>query len=100
MGEGIITFDFIWDSWKTQTYSEDFEGLLEKYLNIKNDIFVGTDVDIKKQGIPSWLSKILVAIEIGILKNPEKFSFYKNYWENLLNIKWKVSIEDRWVVWV
>jgi hypothetical protein len=91
----IITFDFIWDCWKNNSYPEDFEDLLEHYIETKNDLFGKINVHEPT----SWLSKILIAIEIGILKNSEKFKPYKNYWIKLLGRDYKFSIEDRWIVW-
>jgi len=95
----IITFDFVYECWKTKVYPENFDELLEKYLISKNNIFVNLEVDIKKQSVPIWLSKVLVSIQIGILRDEQRFIFYKKYWENLLDTTWIVSLEDRWVMW-
>ena len=92
----IITFDFIYNCWKKNSYPDDFDNLLDQYIRTKNEIF-SSNLNIKEP--TSWLSKILVAIEIGILRNEERFEPYKKYWETLLNKKFKISIEDRWVIW-
>ena len=90
-----ITFDFIYECWKNKNYPDGFDGLLKKYLDGKADIFSGANVN----GITSWLNKILVAIEIGIGRDPVAFGEYKNYWRGVLGREWKVSVEDRWVEW-
>ena len=88
----IITFDFIFECWKEKTYPDGFDDLLEKYIQMKNEFF-SSDANVKEP--TAWLSKVLVSIEIGILRDQKRFEPYKKYWENLLNKKFKISIEDR-----
>lgn len=95
MEDGAITFDFIWDCWKKHEYPEGFDDLLEKYLLLKADVFSGANV----REVTSWLSKVLVATEIGILRDRPRFEKHKEYWRNVLVREWKVSVEDKWVVW-
>lgn len=99
MGE-LITFDFIYECWKKKEYPEGFDKLLEEYLELKNKIFSDLPVKISNYNNPYiWLNKIVISIEIGILRDKERFEWYKNYWQKLLNRKWIASIEDKWVKW-
>lgn len=97
MAEGVITLDFICKCWKENSYPDGFDDLLEKYIELKNHIFSDSAVNISE--VTSWLKNVLIAIEIGILRDPARFQSYKDYWEKLLGRKWVASIEDRWVVW-
>ena len=93
----IITFDFIWECWKNSSYPENFDNLLERYLETKKELFGNIDM----HGQPmAWLNKILIAVEIGVLRDGTRFLKQKEYWKTMLDRNWKVSIEDRWVVWI
>lgn len=91
----VITFDYIWNCWKKNSYPDNFDDLLEKYLQTKTKLF--SQIKVKKP--TAWLSKILIAIEIGILRDKERFKPFKIYWKNILKKDWLVSIEDRWIFW-
>lgn len=100
-----ITFDFIWECWKNNIYPENFDNLLNNYLEIKLRMFGNTanfpakDKSGENDAMFSWLSKILISIDIGISRNPAAFEKWKIRWEMILNRKWEASIEDKWVVW-
>jgi len=96
--EEIITFDFIWDCWKKKEYPENFDDLLEKYLEIKREIF-SSEVHTSNENFPAWLNKILISIEIGKGRDSERFRRWEEYWKLKLNREWMVSLEDKWVVW-
>ena len=91
----IVTFDYIFECWKKNEYPENFDSMLEDYMETKIKVFQNADLSQPT----AWLNKILLAIEIGILRNPERFAKYREYWKNLLSRDWKVSIEDRWIEW-
>lgn len=92
----MITFDFIWNCWKNNSYPENFDELLEKYLEHKQKIFENVRIDKPT----AWVKKVIIAIEIGMLRNNGRFLYWKKYWETLLGRRWEVSIEDRWVKWI
>lgn len=96
MERQIITFDYIFSCWKENKYPEGFDDLLRDYLNTKAEIFSNATI---KGGITSWFSKVVVAIEIGMMRDPKRFEEYKEFWEDFTGRKWKVSVEDKWVEW-
>lgn len=95
VGKEIVTFDFIFSCWEKGEYPDGFDDLLYEYLEKKAEIF--SDVSVKE--VTSWLSKVLVAIEIGLYRDPPRFEDQKRYWKDVLGRDWNVSVEDRWVEW-
>ena len=93
--EGIVTFDYIYECWKTKDYPEGFDDILEKYLENKRIVFANTNVI----DITSWLSKILVSIEIGLSRDSARFEKQRIFWLGHLGRDWVVSVEDKWVSW-
>ena len=92
----IITWDFIWERWKNNSYPDNFDNLLEEYIKLKDTVF--HDVDVKGS-IAQWTKKVLLSIEIGILRDKERFLPYRKYWVNLLGKDYNFSLEDRWITW-
>lgn len=92
----MVTFDYIWNCWKSGEYPEDFDESLDEYLNIKYQIFSNVRID----DITGWVKRILVALEIGLERDRERFGEHRERWRTILGKNWLVSVEDQWVSWV
>ena len=90
----IVTFDFILGCWKKKEYPENFKALLEKYLERQQDDFI--EIEIKER---KWFDRLVTAVEIGVSIDPEKFSYFKNYWDKLLAREWEINLENMVVLW-
>ena len=110
-----ITYDCIWDCWKKKEYPDNYDELLEQYIetkikligSLKQRVKVTQELlekDFKRyklikkpetsvEYINRWLPKLLIAIEIGILRNKNKFKKYKEYIEISFGLNFDISIE-------
>lgn len=96
----VITFDYIFECWKNKKYPDGFKLELEDYLVNKQKLFSDYDFKfINENHMTVWLSQILTVIEIGIELDQKRFSYFKTFWENLLGKKWKIDVENKWVIW-
>ncbi|MEM5867553.1 MAG: hypothetical protein QXG39_06505 [Candidatus Aenigmatarchaeota archaeon] len=90
-----LTFEKIVECWKKRDFPDGFLDALENYLLIKEQVF--GEVRIKE--VPRWLSQVMIAIEIGMALDAERFQKYYDYWKALLDREWEVDLEEVVVRW-
>lgn len=91
----VLTFEEIVECWKRHNFPDGFLDDLENFLFAKENVFS----EVKIKDIPKWLSQVMIAIEIGMALDAERFRKHYDYWKALLSREWEVDLEEVVVRW-